>query len=89
VVQYIKKSEYETAQFDDEWIVLNTDQYTITKLNDTGGYCWSLLSEGQTVESLYEAILHKFGSDSAESIKEDIQCFLLELHGYGLIEANG
>jgi formylmethanofuran dehydrogenase subunit A len=89
VVQYIKKSDYETAQLDDEWIVLNTDQYTITKLNETGGYCWSLLKEGQTVESLYEAILNKFAPDAEETNKEDIQRFLLELHEYGLIEANG
>jgi formylmethanofuran dehydrogenase subunit A len=89
VIQYIKKSDYETAQLDDEWIVLNTDQYTITKLNETGGYCWSLLSKGQTVDSLYEAILDKFAPESWKTVKEDIQSFLLELHEYGLIEANG
>ena len=30
--QYIRKNNYETTSFDDEWIVLNTDNYTIYKV---------------------------------------------------------
>jgi hypothetical protein len=85
VVQYRRKSNYETAQFDGEWIILNTDQYTLTKLNETGGYCWGLLSDMQTFESLCEAIIHKY-DQSCEGVKEDMDQFLLELYKCGLIE---
>ena len=50
--QYIQKGNYEATELDGEWIILNTDQYTITKLNDEGGHCWSLLNEVQTADSL-------------------------------------
>jgi hypothetical protein len=82
----MKKNSYETAQLDDEWIVLNTEQYTITKLNETGGFCWALLNERQTIESLFEAISEKFTPESEDAVRADIQCFLLELQEYGLIE---
>jgi formylmethanofuran dehydrogenase subunit A len=85
VVQYRRKSNYETANLDDEWIILNTDQYTITKLNETGGYCWGLLSNIQTLESLCEAVVQKY-DQGCEGVKEDMDRFLLELLECGLIE---
>jgi hypothetical protein len=85
VVQYRRKSNYETTHFDDEWIILNTDQYTLTKLNETGGYCWSLLSNIQTVESLCEAVALKY-IHGCEGVTEDMDRFLLELYECGLIE---
>jgi hypothetical protein len=85
VVRYRRKSNYETAHFDDEWIILNTDLYTLTKLNETGGYCWELLCDIQTVESLCEAVVQKY-DQGFEGVKEDVDRFLLELHECGLIE---
>lgn len=85
MVQYIHKSNYETTQFDGEWIILNTDNYTITKLNGSGGFCWSMLSKAQTVDSLSKAVELEFGSDCI-NVKEDIQAFLLDLVDCGLIQ---
>jgi hypothetical protein len=85
VVQFRRKSNYETAHFDDEWIILNTEQYTLTKLNETGGFCWGLLNDIQTVDSLCEAIIHKY-DHGCEGVREDMNRFLLELHECGLIE---
>jgi hypothetical protein len=85
MVQYIKKSDYETAHFDDEWIVLNTDNYTVTKLNETGGFCWSLLDKPQTVEALCDDVQQKFGADSKD-VKEDVEAFLADLLKCGLID---
>ena len=61
--QYIRKNNYETTSFDGEWVILNTDNYTITRLNETGGFCWSLLSEAQSVHSLSRAVSQKFGAE--------------------------
>lgn len=83
--QFIQKSNYETTYFDGEWIILNTDNYTLTKLNETGGVCWSLLSELQSVETLSDAIFKQFNSQ-CEGIQEDIKSFLDELLEYGLIK---
>jgi hypothetical protein len=83
--QFIRKGDYETTHSDDELIVLNTDESTVTKLNEQGGYCWSLLGEVQTVESLSKAIQQKYGSDTINK-KSNIEVFLLKLMEYGLIK---
>lgn len=82
--QYTRKSNYETTHFDDEWIVLNTDNYTLTKLNETGGFCWSLLNEVQTVESLSNFIVHNYGAEF-DHVKEDVELFLKDLLKCGLV----
>jgi hypothetical protein len=85
VSKYIRKNNYETAYFDQEWIVLNTDNYTLTKLNETGGFCWSLLEEPQSIETLTGAIVDKFDSEE-ECVQQDIKTFILDLFEYGLIK---
>jgi hypothetical protein len=85
VSKYIRKNNYETAYFDQEWIVLNTDNYTLTKLNETGGFCWSLLEEPQSIETLTGAIVDKFDSEE-ECVQQDIKAFILDLFEYGLIK---
>jgi hypothetical protein len=85
--QYIKKGNYEATELDGEWIILNTDQYTITKLNDEGGHCWSMLNEVQTADSLTKSLLERFSTTEKEQqVKKDIEEFLANLFQYGLIE---
>ncbi|TCN22208.1 PqqD family protein [Mesobacillus foraminis] len=85
MVQYIQVNDYETAEFDGEWVVLNTDKYTVTKLNEIGGFCWSMMKDAQTVDSLCQAIEQEFGRAS-DNLSEDIEAFLYELMEYGLIQ---
>lgn len=85
MTQYIKKSDYEAVQLDDQWIILNTDQFTVTKLNDLGGYCWSLLDSPQTVERMTQLIEEKYLLDN-NSLSSSIQEFLQELIEYGLVQ---
>lgn len=85
--QYIQKGNYEATELDGEWIILNTDQFTITKLNDEGGYCWSMLNEVQTTDSLTHSLLEKFSITENElQVKKDIEEFLANLFQCGLIE---
>jgi hypothetical protein len=86
VVKYIQKSHFDTTHFDKEWIVLDTLQYTLTKLNETGGFCWSLLSEPQSIETLSDSVVQKFGTE-IENVKEDIKVFLQDLYKCGLIKS--
>lgn len=82
MVQFIQKNSFEATHIEDEWIILDTDQYTVTRLNDLGGFCWLKLREAQTVESLHTAIDQVFG---AECEKESIDKFLTDLEKCGLI----
>lgn len=81
---YIQKTNTDATQLEDEWLILNTDEYTITKVNDIGGYCWAMLDASQTVGSLVQAIEKEFSTGHAN--KEDIEHFLADLMKYGLIE---
>ena len=84
--KYIKKSNFDTTQIDDEWIILNTDNYTITKVNDMGGFCWSLLDESQSSTSLHQRIKENFNSSTTA---EDVEIYLQQLMDCGLIEHAG
>lgn len=77
--KYVRNEKYGvTANFDNESIILNSDQFTVTKINDIGGFCWSLLQQPQTVHSLAQAIREEFvGVD--ETVEEDIHHFLSDL----------
>ncbi len=82
---YIQTKSYEVTQLDDELIILDSDHFTITRLNKVGGVCWSLLSEAQTVESLTHAIQERYPRFN-EDVKSDIQFFLSDLIHCGLIQ---
>lgn len=85
--QYIQKENCEATELDGEWIVLNANQCTITKLNDAGGHCWSLLKDAQTAETLTQSLVIKFSAnEDMQQIRKDIDEFLNNLLQYGLIE---
>jgi hypothetical protein len=82
--QYVQSNSYETTQLDGEWLILDTDNFTVTKLNEVGGFCWSLLEQYQTVKSIVTAVENEFGSVN-ESVQDDIKSFLAELIDCGLV----
>jgi hypothetical protein len=85
--QYIQTANCDATVLDGEWIILNTNQYTITKLNDIGGFCWSLLNESQTAESLAKSIFEQFPTaEGKQQVKHDIEGFLEHLLQCGLIQ---
>ncbi|MGG1629475.1 PqqD family protein [Rossellomorea sp. NRS-1567] len=85
--RYVQRKEYEASQFDDEWIILNTDLYTVTKVNEVGGFCWALLESAQTIDSIAVAVEGHFNITEARAVlKDDIKDFLKELQHYGLVE---
>lgn len=84
MTKYIQRAEYETTQLDDEWVVLNPEEFTITKLNKIGGYCWQLLRESQSVESIMLSI-EKEQSPDEKVEQEDVEHFLHQLMKCGLV----
>lgn len=83
MTQFIQRNCCEVTQLDEEIIILNTEHFTVTKLNAVGGYCWSLLSDYQTADSIHREVEEKF---SGETLKSDIDLFLTELAKCGLVQ---
>jgi hypothetical protein len=87
MIRYIQNKNCEATELDDEWIVLNTEQFTVTKLNEIGGFCWSMLSEAQTIDVLVQAVEEEFETgESKEMIKKDLEEYLAELIQHGLVQ---
>lgn len=87
---FVQKKNYEASQFDDEWIILNTDQFTVTKVNEVGGYCWMLLESDQTIGTIAEAVKERFEINEEQvTLEIDILNFLTELYQYGLVDYAG
>jgi hypothetical protein len=84
ILKYSRKSDCDTTHLDDEWIILNPDAFTVTKLNEAGGFCWSLLEKEQTIKSLSQAVEKRYQLDY-EMNEEDIKEFLSDLISCGLI----
>jgi formylmethanofuran dehydrogenase subunit A len=85
VTEYVRKNEYEAVQIDMEWIILNTDAFTVIKLNELGGFCWSLLGEVQSIDSIVQAIRMEYELVE-EAVEKDIEAFLTDLMEQGLVE---
>ncbi len=82
--QFVRNQDMEAVQLDSEWVILNTEAYTVTKINELGGYCWSLLERPCTIPSLIKFLQTDYRIEEELSF-EDIESFLSELMGYGLI----
>jgi hypothetical protein len=85
MTQYLRMNDYESIELDMEWIILNTDEYTLTKLNGVGGFCWSLLGTAQTVSSISAAVRKEYQSVD-ESVEADVEAFLQEMISRGLVQ---
>lgn len=85
MTSYIRKEGYDTVELNNEWIILNSQEYTVTTLNEVGGYCWELLHEKQTVKTIVQELKGEYDIDK-ESVQADIETFLSNLMQYGLIQ---
>ncbi|MGQ4665911.1 PqqD family protein [Metabacillus halosaccharovorans] len=82
---YIQKNNYDSTQLDEEWIILNTENFTVTKLNEIGGFCWTLLKEPQTIDSIIREIELNYRVLDL-NIQQHINVFINDLLKCGLIE---
>lgn len=86
--RYIRVNQTETTPLDGDWIVFHTSRFTVTTLNELGGYCWTLLDDEQTAQTLRDLVHVQYGLTTALSV-EDVECFLTELSECGLVERAG
>ncbi|MBM7651841.1 PqqD family protein [Neobacillus cucumis] len=87
ITQFIQKGTCEATELDGEWVILDTNQFTVTKLNEVGGFCWVMLQKAQTAETLTQSVVEKFSvSESQDQVKKDMEEFLKNLDQCGLIQ---
>ncbi|CAG7613257.1 hypothetical protein PAESOLCIP111_01580 [Paenibacillus solanacearum] len=83
--KFKRSMNVEVMETEQEWLILNAEQYTVTKLNEVGGLCWTLLKEPQTADSL-ALELQKHYDITAQEAVQDVTTFLTHLDQLGLIE---
>jgi hypothetical protein len=87
--QFKRNINVEAIEFENEMIVLQADRYTVTKLNEVGGFCWSLLIHPMSIKNLAAEVQKRYDITEQEA-QNDIENFLAELLKLGLVQrANG
>lgn len=80
----LRRENIETAELDGEWLLLNIDTHGITKVNELGGYIWSILPEYPTVAQLAEKVHTEYGVE-IEVVLDDVLAFVETLIEAGLL----
>lgn len=84
-MRYKRSPAVEAFHVDDECILLNTEKYTVTKLNEVGQYCWEMLEEARTVSALAAEVGRQYEITEEDALS-DIHHFVEKLLLIGLIE---
>ncbi|KRE51268.1 PqqD family protein [Paenibacillus sp. Soil522] len=87
VAKYKQSHGVEAIEVEGEWIIVHTKNHTVTKLNETAGYIWSLLKQELTMEDLMKW-LHSEHSAFESVMKNDVERCVENLQSIGLIECN-
>lgn len=82
---YVCPSTIDMVEVEDEWIVMNTEQFTITKLNPIGAFILKNIQANHSIDEIIEDISTNYSADKMV-LQTDIQAFLEELEEIGLIK---
>lgn len=81
---WLKPEQVETAQLDGEWILLNMDTHAVTKLNEIGGYIWSIVADCSTIDEVIDKVLTEYDTERTQ-VELDVTLFLDDLMRIGLL----
>lgn len=59
-IQLIEKNNFTANDLDREWNILNLEQGTVTKMNQLGCFCRTLLKKAHTLEFQTQSVMKKF-----------------------------
>ncbi|MGP4067342.1 PqqD family protein [Halobacillus sp. B29] len=85
---YKRKEFYEVMQVDNEWVILDLEDYTATTVNEVGNFCWNELATSHSSEEMVCKVKQHYDIDE-DQIEKDITLFLANLHQCGLVENVG
>jgi hypothetical protein len=75
----------ELMEIEGEVIILNPETHSVTKLNESGGQLWQLLSESRTVEELTDHLASSYDGVPRDQIQEDVRKFIQNMQEIGLV----
>lgn len=85
MVKYVWRVESSQAvEMDKEWVILDPAQFTVTRLNESAGLCWTLLKEPATAEALVAEIMKEYEIAEADA-RIDVNSFLARMMEINLI----
>ncbi|KRF35888.1 PqqD family protein [Paenibacillus sp. Soil787] len=82
---YRCSANLDMMEVDGEFLILDSNQLTVTKLNEMGGKLWGLLQQGLTLQQIITAIQDEYDINGAD-VESDVVSFLNELSQMGLVE---
>lgn len=83
----VRQQGVSSRQIGPETILLDFESSNYLRLNETGTLLYRLLGEGRQRDDLVTAMLEEYDVD-AETATADVDAFLAELGGSGLLETS-
>lgn len=84
-MKYIQVPAVQTTVLNGDWMIMHEDNLTITRLNETGGLCWTMLQQPQSIEQLAAALSAEY--EIAQDVsRQDAESYISILMQNGLIE---
>lgn len=80
-----RPERYTETAIDDEIVLMRLDNGEFYSLSETAAAAWRLIDGSRDRQALLEALTHEFAGDE-DGIAADLDEFLLELEGAGLID---
>jgi hypothetical protein len=80
-----RNGSVEEMEVEKEWVLLHADRFTITRINELGGFCWSMLEQPISFEALTKGVTQRFHVPEEEASR-DMEMFLKELMAYDLVK---
>ena len=80
-----RPERYTETAIDDEIVLMRLDNGEFYSLSGTAAAAWRLIDGQREREALVEALTHDFAGNE-QAIAADVDEFLLELEGAGLID---
>lgn len=83
--RYRWSASVDSAELNGDWIIMDAEQSTITKLGEVGGFVWTTLQQPTTIAELVTRVtgVYEVGPTQAE---QDVIRFITELKNIGLVE---
>lgn len=75
-----------TPNDEDGSVLINLESGKVFSLNGVGAKVWTMLEQGLTFKSVIDVITQEY-EVSPQQLKEDVETFIHELEGKGLLQA--
>lgn len=82
---YRCSANLDMMEVEGEFLILDSNRLTVTKLNTMGGMLWSYLQRDLMLDQIYSLIQEEYEIEDAD-VERDVSTFLEDLCQLGLVE---